>query len=100
MKLPILWILLLCASGAAHGQPQIPIEKREGRTILLIGAHPDDDTYSMGTLAMLNDHKEPELSEEEAAEVKERLRSNMEYRDGVPVEGFRYYKGLPDNIGR
>jgi LmbE family N-acetylglucosaminyl deacetylase len=277
MKKSILWILLICASGAVLGQPEIPIEKWEGRTILLIGAHPDDDTYSMGTLAMLHDHgnqvyiailttgnvgtqdpdlgmtdlalirkqeeqaalatmgipgdryinlgyddgmlefenkkevvsrlvrlirtikpdvlfafdpgkgsqrwhkadhraasylaadaaraamwpllfqgqitvegleahtveeyvlydsaeedkntwvdisdyidrkveamskyvsqwssgwydyKGPELSEEEAAEVKERVRSYMEYRDGVPVEGFRYYKGLPDDIGR
>ena len=277
MKKSILWILLIFASGAVLGQPEIPIEKWEGRTILLIGAHPDDDTYSMGTLAMLHDHgnqvyiailttgnvgtqdpdlgmtdlalirkqeeqaalatmgipgdryinlgyddgmlefenkkevvsrlvrlirtikpdvlfafdpgkgsqrwhkadhraasylaadaaraamwpllfqgqitvegleahtveeyvlydsaeedkntwvdisdyidrkveamskyvsqwssgwydyKGPELSEEEAAEVKERVRSYMEYRDGVPVEGFRYYKGLPDDIGR
>lgn len=34
-------------------QPEIPVEKWTGRTILFIGAHPDDDSGSHGTLAML-----------------------------------------------
>ena len=34
-------------------QPEIPVEEWTGRTILLIGAHPDDDAQSHGTLAML-----------------------------------------------
>lgn len=34
-------------------QPDIPVEEWTGRTILLIGAHPDDDAGSHGTLAML-----------------------------------------------
>ena len=42
----------------------------------------------------------PNLSEEEEKEVKEQLHGWMEYRNGLPVEGFRYYKGLPDDIGR
>lgn len=46
------------------------------------------------------DYQGPELSPEEAAEVRERVRGYMEYREGVPVEGFRYYRGLPDDIGR
>ena len=37
-----------------EGQPEIPIEQWKGKTILLIGAHPDDDHQSHGTLAMLN----------------------------------------------
>jgi len=47
-----------------------------------------------------SDYKGPELSEEEEKEVKENLRTWIEHRDGIPMEGFRYYKGLPDNIGR
>ena len=47
-----------------------------------------------------SDYKGPELSEEEEKEVKENLHKWIQYRDGNPVEGFRYYKGLPDNIGR
>ncbi len=47
-----------------------------------------------------SDYKGPELSEEEETEVKAQLRKWIEYRNGIPVEGFRYYKGLPDDIGR
>jgi len=47
-----------------------------------------------------SDYKGPELSEEEEKEVKEQLKRWIVYRNGVAVEGFRYYKGLPDRIGR
>jgi LmbE family N-acetylglucosaminyl deacetylase len=46
------------------------------------------------------DYKGPELSEDEKEEVMQNLKRWETYRDGVPVEGFRYYEGLPDNIGR
>ena len=42
----------------------------------------------------------PELSEEEQKKVIEKISSRIKYVDGKAVEGFRYYKGLPDNIGR
>jgi LmbE family N-acetylglucosaminyl deacetylase len=47
-----------------------------------------------------SDYKGPELSPEEEEEVKENLRRWIELKDGKPMEGFRYYKGLPDGIGR
>jgi LmbE family N-acetylglucosaminyl deacetylase len=47
-----------------------------------------------------SDYKGPELSPEEEKEVKENLRRWIELKDGKPMEGFRYYKGLPDGIGR
>jgi LmbE family N-acetylglucosaminyl deacetylase len=47
-----------------------------------------------------SDYKGPDISEEEIKEMKLMLGRWMETRDGVPVEGFRYYTGLPDNIGR
>jgi LmbE family N-acetylglucosaminyl deacetylase len=37
-------------------QPEVPVHEWTGKTILFIGAHPDDDTYAHGTLAMLKDH--------------------------------------------
>jgi len=46
------------------------------------------------------DYRGPDLSEAEAGEVRERVSRRIEYREGNPVEGFRYVKGLPDNIGR
>ena len=47
-----------------------------------------------------SDYKGPVLSEEEEKEVKENLRQWIQYKDGKPMEGFRYYTGLPDDIGR
>lgn len=47
-----------------------------------------------------SDYKGPVLSEEEEKEVKENLRQWVQYKDGKPMEGFRYYTGLPDDIGR
>src|ERR1700737_5432731 len=37
-------------------KPDMPVEKWTGKTILLIGAHADDDSLSHGTLAMLQAH--------------------------------------------
>jgi hypothetical protein len=46
------------------------------------------------------DYQGPELSEEEAAQVMDNISNDIMYRDGKAVEGFRYYKGIPDYIGR
>lgn len=46
---------LALAQGTAQ-KPEVPIEKWTGKTILLIGAHADDDAMSHGTLAMLQTH--------------------------------------------
>ena len=37
-------------------QPDTPVEEWTGRTILFIGAHPDDDGGSHGTMSMLQDN--------------------------------------------
>ncbi len=47
-----------------------------------------------------SDYQGPELSAEEEKEVKDNMRKRIVYREDKPVEGFRYYKGLPDGIGR
>jgi LmbE family N-acetylglucosaminyl deacetylase len=49
----LLALFLLVIPSMVMAQPEIPIEEWTGRTILLIGAHPDDDAQSHGTLAML-----------------------------------------------
>ena len=58
-----LWILnvFLWVAGLAFAQqpaqkPDAPIEKWTGKTIMLIGAHADDDALSHGTLALLQAH--------------------------------------------
>ena len=50
------FILAFFNSEHSYSQPLIPIEQWEGKTILLIGAHPDDDYQSHGTLALLNEN--------------------------------------------
>ena len=46
------------------------------------------------------DYQGPGLSEEEAAQVREKVSKRIRYREEKPVEGFRYYTGSPDGIGR
>ncbi len=82
--IPLILTLLCCSTLFA--QPDPPVEEWTGRTILLIGAHPDDDSMSHGTLAMLRDHgnevyvlimttgnvgtKDPELSKTDLATIR------------------------------
>lgn len=42
----------------------------------------------------------PNLSEAELKEMKDGVRSRIQKKDGKPVEGFRYYRGFPDAIGK
>jgi len=53
MKNLLFAVAVLALPFTAVAQPEIPVEEWTGRTILLIGAHPDDDAGSHGTLAML-----------------------------------------------
>ena len=43
---------------------------------------------------------QPDLSEAELKQMKDGVRSRIRIKDGKPVEGFRYYRGLPDAIGK
>ena len=54
MKTTQLLLILILVPCTLFAQPEIPVEEWTGKTILLIGAHPDDDSYAMGTLGMLN----------------------------------------------
>lgn len=42
----------------------------------------------------------PTLSEVEVKEMKDMIRKNVRMKEGKPIEGFRYYRGLPDAIGK
>ena len=44
------------AQDMKEQKPAVPVEKWTGKTIMLIGAHADDDALSHGTLAMLQAH--------------------------------------------
>jgi LmbE family N-acetylglucosaminyl deacetylase len=42
----------------------------------------------------------PDLTQAELMQMKEIVHDRTQMKDGKPVEGFRYYKGLPDAIGK
>jgi LmbE family N-acetylglucosaminyl deacetylase len=42
----------------------------------------------------------PSLSDAELKQLKDDARSHVRMKDGKPIEGFRYYKGLPDSLGK
>ncbi|MCD6200777.1 MAG: PIG-L family deacetylase [Bacteroidales bacterium] len=56
MKKFFYFLVMLCIAKGVMAQPDVPADQWTGKTIMLIGAHPDDDTYSQGTLAMLQEH--------------------------------------------
>lgn len=45
-------------------------------------------------------HYKPSLSDAELKQMKDDERHRIQMKDGKPVEGFRYYKGLPDGLGK
>src|ERR1700676_5565782 len=47
---------MLALAEQIQSKPDAPVEKWIGKTIMLIGAHADDDALSHGTLAMLQAH--------------------------------------------
>ena len=79
-------LLLLLVPVTLWAQPETPVEEWTGKTILVIGGHPDDDHQSHGTLAMLRDHgnevylvtmttgnvgtKDPKLSRNDLAKIR------------------------------
>jgi LmbE family N-acetylglucosaminyl deacetylase len=42
----------------------------------------------------------PNPTEAEMQAMKDDVRKGIRMRDGKPIEGFRYYRGLPDAIGK
>src|ERR1700719_2329950 len=93
MKAILSSCVLACFSLPALAQvteqkPQLPVEKWTGKTVMLIGAHADDDQLSHGTLALLQAHgnkvyvvtlttgnvgtQDPDLSRMQLAEIRRR----------------------------
>lgn len=56
MKTYIISFLIFAMPVLVMAQPETPVEEWTGKTILLVGAHPDDDSGSHGTLSMLQEN--------------------------------------------
>jgi len=85
-------------------RPEVPVEKWTGKTILLIGAHADDDALCHGTLAMLQAHgnqvyivtlttgnvgtQDPKLSRTQLAEIRRQEELAALNELGVPGDHY------------
>lgn len=111
-SLPLrLWLafgLCVCASWALAQEtvqkPDTPIEKWAGKTVMLIGAHADDDMISHGTLAMLQAHgnqiyvvtlttgnvgtQDPNLSRMQLAQIRRQEELAALRELGIPGEHY------------
>ena len=100
-------VLLLPALSLAQGsaqRPEVPVEKWAGKTIMLIGAHADDDALSHGTLAMLQAHRnqiyivtlttgnvgtqDPNLSRTQLAQIRRQEELAALAEIGIPREHY------------
>lgn len=100
----LLLMVLGILTSTAFAQPETPINEWEDKTILLVGAHPDDDSRSYGTLSMLQENgnevyvllmttgnvgtKDPDMSRNRLAQIRrgEEVRALNEI--GVPEENY------------
>jgi len=95
---------MLAVGQRPDQKPEIPIEKWTGKTIMLIGAHADDDALSHGTLAMLQAHgnqvyvvtlttgnvgtQDPNLSRTQLAQIRRREELAALAELGIPGEHY------------
>lgn len=103
-----LLLLLVCttpvlAQNPEH-TPEVPVEKWTGKTIMLIGAHADDDALSHGTLALLQAHgnqiyvvtlttgnvgtQDPNLSRTQLADIRRREELAALAELGIPADHY------------
>ncbi len=98
-------VLGLCLlPGVALAQPEVPVEKWTGKTVMVIGAHADDDAMSHGTLALLQANKnqvyivtlttgnvgtqDPKLSRYELAEIRRQEELAALKELGIPGDHY------------
>src|ERR1700676_3618359 len=112
-RLPMNRMLFICLvlllPSVVNGQdaaqsPEVAVDKWKGKTVLLIGAHADDDAMSHGTLAMLQAHgnqiyivtlttgnvgtQDPDLSRTQLAEIRRQEELAALAELGIPAEHY------------
>ncbi|MDX1618782.1 MAG: PIG-L family deacetylase, partial [Balneolaceae bacterium] len=87
-----------------NAQPETPVEEWTDRTVLLVGAHPDDDSQSHGTLAMLQENgnevyvlllttgnvgtKDPDMTRDRLAKIRRQEEINALAELGIPADHY------------
>jgi len=103
-RILLAFIITALLTSIGFAQPKIPVSEWSGKTILLVGAHPDDDSRSYGTLSMLQENgnevyvllmtmgnvgtKDPDMTRDRLAKIRrgEELRALNEI--GIPKENY------------
>jgi LmbE family N-acetylglucosaminyl deacetylase len=112
LRVELIFCLASCALawpsvGQERGtvqKPETPVEKWTGKTVMLIGAHADDDALSHGTLAMLQAHgnqlyvvtlttgnvgtQDPKLSRTQLAEIRRQEELAALKELGIPGDHY------------
>lgn len=102
--LPLCAMFFVLPSGIVLAQPDVPVEQWTGKTILLVGAHPDDDAQSYGTLAMLqaNDNevyvlllttgnvgtRDPKMTRDRLAKIRRQEELDALAELGIPADHY------------
>src|ERR1700761_2697968 len=100
---------LLCAPvvQAQQAPPQTPIDKLEGKTVLVFTPHPDDEVFGAGgTIALLNKHHnkviiaiytnddkgslDPDMSSQRLAQIRKAEEEKSEAILGTPKENIMW----------
>src|SRR5580692_2431939 len=95
---------LMALAQRTQQKPDVPVDKWAGKTIMLIGAHADDDSLSHGTLAMLQAHgnqvyvvtlttgnvgtQDPNLSRTQLAEIRRQEELAALAELGIPASHY------------
>ncbi len=105
VALAVMWMWVGMAAGQmAPQKPEVPVDKWTGKTVMLIGAHADDDALSHGTLAMLQAHgnqvyivtlttgnvgtQDPKLSRTQLAEIRRQEELAALKELGIPADHY------------
>ena len=103
-KFLLLLVISIFVQFSLRGQPEVPVEEWTGKTILFIGAHPDDDAMSHGTMAMLQDHgnqiyvviltsgnvgtQDPNISTTDLSRIRKKEEINALAELGIPADHY------------
>src|SRR5699024_11825395 len=104
MKMLSVLSTLLLLSTVLNAKPDTPVDECTGRTVLFIGAHPDDDSGSHGTMAMLQDHgndvyvlllttgnvgtKDPDMTRDRLAKIRRQEEIDALAALGIPQDHY------------
>jgi len=97
-------VLLMFVKAVVWAQPEMPISEWQDKTILLIGAHPDDDSRAHGTLAQLRENgnevwilllttgnvgtQDPDISRFELSQIRRQEQLDALAVLGIPAEHY------------